>query len=73
MATRDLDDCDTATAVLAFVRARRSVQLQAEADQLAAAVTWAGMHSTDSLSDAAAVWVPGCEDEMAIAGPGAPL
>ncbi|WP_139175528.1 HNH endonuclease signature motif containing protein [Nocardioides lianchengensis] len=73
MATRDLDDCDTATAVLAFVRARRSIQLQAEADQLAAAVTWAGMHSTDCLHDAAAVWIPGFEDEMAIAGPGAPL
>ncbi|MEI5672476.1 HNH endonuclease, partial [Nocardioides sp. CCNWLW212] len=70
---RDLDDCDTAAAVLSYVRFERRDELRAAANQLAAAVAWAGMHSTGSLQDAAAVWIPGCEDEMAIAGPGAPL
>jgi hypothetical protein len=73
MAIRDLDDCDTASAVLSFVRAERSVVAQGEANLLASAVSWAAMHSVDTLDDAAAVLVPGCEGEIAIAGPGAPL
>jgi hypothetical protein len=73
MATRDLHDCDSAGAVIAFVRARRRSALRAEADLLASAVSWAAMHSVDSLDDAAAIMVPGCEGELAIAGPGAPL
>jgi hypothetical protein len=73
MATRDLHDCDTATAVITFVRARRRSAMHAEADLLASAVTWAAMHSVDTLDDAAAIVVPGCEGELAIAGPSAPL
>jgi hypothetical protein len=73
MATRDLDDCNTASAVLSFVRAERQAEARAAAAQLAAAVSWAAMHSVDTLDDAAAILVPGCEGEIAIAGPGAPL
>jgi hypothetical protein len=72
MATRELHDCDNASALLAYVGARRTAVMRGEADQLAAAVAWAGMHSTDSPDDAA-VLVAGAEDALTIAGPGAPL
>jgi hypothetical protein len=72
MAIRELHDCDNASALLAYVGARRTVAARAEADQLAAAVAWAGMHSTDSLDDAATL-VHSAEDALTIAGPGAPL
>ncbi len=72
MATGNLHDCDNASALLAYVGARAPSHARAEADQLAAAVAWAGMHSTDSL-DEAAVLVAGAEEALTIAGPGAPL
>jgi hypothetical protein len=72
MAIRELHDCDNASALLAYMDARRTVVMRGEADQLAAAVAWAGMHSTDSLDDAA-VLVAGAEEALTIAGPGAPL
>src|SRR6185503_11984496 len=43
------DDLDTAAAVLEFARARTVDADRAEADKLQAAVTWAAMHSVDSL------------------------
>ena len=61
---------DTAAGVLAGVRASRRVELAEQARQLALAVAWASMHSTDSIYDAACF---GGETELLIAGPGAPL
>lgn len=72
MVTRELHHCDNATALLAYVGAERQAEARATARQLAAAVAWAGMHSTDSL-DEAAVLVAGAEEALTIAGPGAPL
>ena len=64
-------DLDTAAAVLEFARARTTAADRAEAEKLQAAVTWAGMHSVDSLAEAATVWDHG-ETGMPVAGPGAP-
>src|SRR6187549_136674 len=66
------DDLDTAAAVLAAVREDRSLVDAGEARILQAAVTWAAMHSVDSLDEAATVWDHG-ETGMPVAGPGAPL
>ena len=65
-------DLDTAAAVLAAVREDRSLVDAGEARMLQAAVTWAAMHSVDSLAEAATVWDRG-ETGMPVAGPGAPL
>ncbi|WP_244931259.1 HNH endonuclease signature motif containing protein [Nocardioides sp. W7] len=73
MANGELHDCDDAAALLAFVRAERLTEARASANLLASAVAWAAMHSTEALHEAAAIWMPGHEQEMAIAGPGAPL
>ena len=56
--------------VLAAARDRRRAADAAEADLLALAVEWAVMHPVDSLDDAA--YLPGSDDELLIAGPGAP-
>ncbi|HTW14017.1 MAG TPA: HNH endonuclease [Nocardioides sp.] len=72
MATRELHDCDNASALLAYVGAERQAEARASARQLAAAVAWAGMHSTNSLDDAATL-IPGAEESLTIAGEGAPL
>jgi hypothetical protein len=72
MAIRELHDCDNASALLAYVGAERQAEARASARQLTAAVAWAGMHSTDSLDDAATL-IPGAEDALTIAGEGAPL
>jgi hypothetical protein len=61
-------DLDTATAVLAAARERRSVADRAESEQFQLAAEWAAMHSVDSLGPAA-LW----EGELPIAGEGAPL
>jgi hypothetical protein len=65
-------DLDTAAAVLEFARARTATADRAEAEKLQAAVTWAAMHSVDSLAEAATVWDHG-ETGLPVAGPGAPL
>jgi hypothetical protein len=65
-------DLDTAAAVLAAVREDRALVDAGEARMLQAAVTWAGMHSVDSLDQAATVWDHG-ETGLPVAGPGAPL
>src|SRR6187431_352375 len=66
------DDLDTAAAVLEFARAKTVDADAAESNKLQAAVTWAAMHSVDSLDEAATVWDHG-ETGMPVAGPGAPL
>lgn len=70
--TGSTGDLDTAAAVLAAVREDRCLVDAGEARMLQAAVTWAAMHSVDSLDEAATVWDHG-ETGMPVAGPGAPL
>ena len=71
--TSSTADLDTAAAVLEFARARgRPPPRPRRPNKLQAAVTWAGMHSVDSLDQAATVWDHG-ETGMPVAGPGAPL
>ena len=70
--TGTTSDLDTAAAVLAGVRADRALVDAGEARMLQAAVAWAGMHSVDSLDQAATVWDHG-ETGLPVAGPGAPL
>ncbi|MCW2761197.1 MAG: endonuclease, partial [Marmoricola sp.] len=66
-------DLETATAVLAFARARRGDAERAEADVLLAAVSWAEQHPPESI-ELAATWVAGGGDTgLPLAGPGAPL
>ena len=60
-------DLDTAAAVLEFARARTAAADRAEAEKLQAAVAWAGMHSVDSLDQAATVWDHG-ETGLPVAG-----
>src|SRR5215217_6081160 len=60
---------DTAGDLLVAARAEREASLRADAHVLQLAATWAAMHSTDSLYDAATHWETG----EAIAGDGAPL
>src|SRR5215213_3918459 len=72
MTRRPADDVDTAAAVLAAVREDRCLVDAGEARMLRAAVTWAAMHSVDSLDQAATVWDHG-ETGLPVAGPGAPL
>ncbi len=67
-------ELDTASAVLGSVRADRSVADAAEARVLQAAVAWAGMHSADSIGEAATLAGGLYGDRpLTIAGPGAPL
>src|ERR671910_2759407 len=67
-------DLDTAAAVLAAVRQDRVLVDAGEARMLQAAVAWAGMHSVDSIAEAATVWERGHGDTgVPVAGPGAPL
>ena len=72
--TEEPDDADTAAAVLAVLRDRRAAADRAERELVQAAVSWAGMHSTDSIDEAASWWEHMFGDEaMPLAGPGAPL
>ena len=65
---------DTPAAVLASVREFRSVEDAAARRQLLLAVSWASMHSVDSLADAAHLWERSYGDTgVAVAGSGAPL
>ena len=72
--TEEPNDADTAAAVLAVLRDRRAAADAAEREMVQAAVSWAAMHSTDSIDDAAAWWEHTFGDvAMPLAGPGAPL
>jgi hypothetical protein len=59
--------------VLSAIRARKTAEEQAAADQLILAAAWADLHPPESIHDAASFTVPGCEHEEPIAGEGAPL
>ena len=67
-------EADSAAAVLGFVRDQRAVADRAEAELLQAAVAWVGMHSVDSIDQAATVWDRSYGDTgITVAGAGAPL
>src|SRR5262245_23712350 len=65
-------ELNTAGAVLAAARASRQAADREEARLLMLAVDWAGMHSVDSIEDAAMLVGYG-DQGMALAGAGAPL
>src|SRR3954469_19069471 len=69
--TTTATDLDTPAGVLSAVRTATSAAQQEECNKMVLAVTWAAMHSVDSMDDAACY--PGFEGELALAGPGAPL
>ena len=62
----------TARDLLASIKARASEDAEA-ARRLVLAARWADLHPPESIHDAAAFTVPGCEHEEPIAGEGAPL
>ncbi|MEP9361362.1 DUF222 domain-containing protein [Nocardioides sp. CN2-186] len=64
-------DLDSPAGVLDAVRDRTADLIQVEIDRFRLAVEWAVMHPAESVLHAA--MVDGTEDELAIAGPGAPL
>jgi hypothetical protein len=59
--------------VLSAIRDRKATEDQAAADQLVLAARWADLHPPESIHDAAAFTVPGCQHEEPIAGEGTPL
>ncbi|WP_457192207.1 DUF222 domain-containing protein [Nocardioides sp. P5_E3] len=63
----------SASAVLSAICAQRVDEERAAAAQLVLAARWADLHPPESIHDAAAFTVPGCEHEEPIAGEGAPL
>jgi hypothetical protein len=63
----------TASELLALARTRKAAEDQAAADLLEVAARWADLHPPESIHDAAAFTVPGCQHEEPIAGEGAPL
>src|SRR5690242_19944418 len=68
----EVDDL-AASDLLRAIRARRTDEDRAAADQLVLAAQWADLHPPESIHDAAAFSVPGSEHEEPIAGEGAPL
>ncbi len=63
----------SASDLLALARDRKAAEDQAAAELLEVAARWADLHPPESIHDAAAFTVPGCEHEEPIAGPGCPL
>ncbi|MFC7724968.1 hypothetical protein ACFQW6_07620, partial [Nocardioides sp. GCM10028917] len=63
----------TASDLLALARDRKAAEDRAAAELLVVAARWADLHPPESIHDAAAFAVPGCEHEAPIAGEGAPL
>ena len=63
----------TARDLLALAADRKAAEDRAGADLLVVAARWADLHPPESIHDAAAFSVPGCEHEEPIAGEGAPL
>ena len=63
----------TAFDLLALARPQKTAEDRAAAELLITAARWADLHPPESIHDAAAFTVPGCEHEQPIAGEGAPL
>jgi hypothetical protein len=70
---REVTDDLSPAALLATIKAERNAENTAAARQLVLAAQWADLHPPESINDAAAFTVPGCEHEEPIAGEGAPL
>jgi hypothetical protein len=70
---RGVADDLSAGELLSAIRERKATEERAAADQLVLAAAWADLHPPESIHDAAAFAVPGCEHEEPIAGEGAPL
>ncbi len=66
-------DLESASAVLAFARDRRTMADRAEAELLEAAVSWAVMHPAESIIDAATFIESFGQTAVPVAGAGAPL
>ena len=62
-----------AAALLASIKASRSIENTETARQLDLAARWADLHPPESIHSAATFTVAGCEHEEPIAGPGTPL
>ncbi|CAB4961931.1 unannotated protein [freshwater metagenome] len=60
-------------ALLASIKASRSIENTEAARQLDLAARWADLHPPESIHTAASFTVAGCEHEEPIAGPGTPL
>src|SRR6476646_7116739 len=71
MAATTLDSRGTGTQVLAYAREQQHVARVAETNVLLAALAWAELHPVESILDAACV--PGTQQQLAVAGPGAPM
>ena len=63
----------TARDLLALARSQKAAEDRASAELLVTAARWADLHPPESIHDAAAFTVPGCQHEEPIAGEGAPL
>ena len=63
----------TASDLLVSIKVSRETENAEAARQLVLAAAWADLHPPESIHDAAAFTVPGCEHEEPIAGQGAPL
>ena len=63
----------TSRGLLASIKASRQNEDAEAARQLVLAARWADLHPPESIHDAAAFTVPGCEHEEPIAGEGTPL
>ncbi|MFC7727425.1 hypothetical protein ACFQW6_20120, partial [Nocardioides sp. GCM10028917] len=68
----EVDDL-TASDLLSLAKAQKAAEDRAAAQLLVSAARWADLHPPESIHDAAAFGVPGCEHEEPIAGEGAPL
>ena len=66
-------DALSPAALLASIKASRSIENTETARQLDLAARWADLHPPESIHSAATFTVPGCEHEEPIAGPGTPL
>src|SRR5918993_2374854 len=63
----------TASDLLALAKAQKTAEDRAAAQLLVTAARWAALPPPESIHDAAAFTVPGCEHGEPIAGEGAPL
>jgi hypothetical protein len=70
---RGVADDLSPTDLLASIKASRELENAEAARQLTLAAAWADLHPPESIHDAAAFTVPGCEHEEPLAGEGAPL
>ncbi len=69
----DRGELDSARDVLVFARESQAAANRAQAELMAAAVTWAEQHPPESIDEAATWITPGGDTGLMLAGEGAPL